>query len=141
MTLPPDKPDVTHLEVVFASGLLLDAADRIVLVIRSPDMIGVSLCRMQFIPKPEEIIEMVYEAQWITVFKDDPGELFVMEPNSKGQPSSYKVKEFIGAQANESADMAIGLGLASWGESWGGGWNEKHTPCASIPLPLDLPET
>ena len=134
-----DKPGETQLEVEFSSGLLLDATNRLVLCIQSSEMVGVLLSRLDFIPDPEEVLQLVYEGQWVTVFHSDPGNLFFMEPDEQGRPASSKVKRFIGAPANESAAFAIGIGLARW-PNWCLEWEIQYAPQTLIRLPRDLPE-
>jgi hypothetical protein len=124
--------------ITFLPGLLLDSRDQLVLALLAANSVGVSLRRFDYIPHPQEMADAVFTESWVTVYRNEDG-MFILSPSEDGEHVEVvPVAQFESAQANESAQFAIELALASWPE-WGRDLRDKYQPRWTIPLPPRLP--
>ena len=123
-------------------GILLDERDQIVLAVLADDAVGISVRRFECLPSPTELVEVISAEEWITIYREDENhQMYLMSPKITGDMGvdCLPVKRFKGAEANESAQMAIEVALANWPE-WGESLRDTYTPRSVIPLPRNLPE-
>lgn len=125
--------------VTYMPGLLLDSRAQLVIARLAQDSVGVTVRRFDRIPCPKEMVDVVVYEVWITVYRDEEG-LFLVQPSEDGETVTVSpVEAFNTAEANESAQFAIELALASWPD-WGNSFRGRFRPRTVIPLPSNLPE-
>lgn len=98
----------------FSAGLLLDAHERLALVLFSEEAIAVSLGRFEQIPRDEQLQPIIDEVRWILVKRGTGPRFFLMESEQEMAP----VEELTSARAKESGRMAISLASHMWPDWW-----------------------
>lgn len=127
---------VHHVGDALLAGLLLDACERLAMVLMSEDSVGVSVSRYDELPAQHLFREEMHQKIWIVVFRDEGEEIFV---SSKASPANDgEVYELKSPQERESVQFAMEVALGAWPE-WCPHLRERVSPRSPIVLHKEVP--
>lgn len=108
----------------FSAGLVLDARERLALVLFSEDAVAVSLGRFEQIPKDEHLQPLIDEVRWIMVKRQSGPRFFLMEAEEEMAP----ISDLTTPRARESGQLALALAFKFWPS-----WVSTTTECPPKP--------
>jgi hypothetical protein len=119
--------------------MLIDARGQIAVALLSEEAVGVSITRFDRLLSAPDIEHIINFERWITVYRHEGGDVFLVIPPGAEERESDNAAEFSTPQENEAGQFAIELALLAWPE-WCPHYREQYTPRYFIPFPASFPE-
>jgi hypothetical protein len=120
------------------AAVLLDARERIALVMMSEDAVGISVSRYDDMPEEETFKRELAQRVWVVVFREAGEEVFISstDPEAREEDKPFKLNS---PQERESVQFAVEVALGAWPE-WCPHLRESIRPRSVIVLPRLCPE-